>query len=334
MCTASQMFLVHSKTCCLFFLLSFCCIMIGHVSGVASPHKQCMSCGAIYSGKFLVSTATQVNHSCVHQHQGPWANVHQSPHSPLSPVHPVNPMQSPHVHQSPHHSNVYTQNGRVHRNVSPNGHVQNGYQSTYFAYPHQHPPNGHPNGLPNGYVHHNGYGHHFQQKSSSFKPTGSPKSALNVESKSREQLSMDFDLDSVEPTLLEAFKAEVNGYNTEVELTFGSNLNFTQKLAVFVTSIKAHKMTNLITQVLSWKQDIILSETVTTDKEQRQQKISNDNHQVCVYEKTYYVICDTLHCVAYGHTLSHFYSLFVCFASLSVFRSLSVSEGMHHFVWT
>ena len=93
---------------------------------------------------------------------------------------------------------------------------------------------------------------------------------------------MDIDLDSVDPDLLELFKAEVNGYNTEVELTFGAHLNFTKELAMFVENVKPHKMTNLITQVLSWKQDIILTETVTTDNGQHsQQKIKNENHVVC-----------------------------------------------------
>lgn len=93
---------------------------------------------------------------------------------------------------------------------------------------------------------------------------------------------MEIELDSVDPELLELFKAEVNGYNTEVELTFGANINFTAELATFVVHVKPHKKANLITQALSWKQDIVLTETVTTDNGQHsQQKIKNENHVVC-----------------------------------------------------
>merc|ERR1719242_2010158 len=228
------------------------------------------------------------------------------PQPVYSAQHVANPIQQ--VHASP---TGYTQSAFVYQNAPnrpngfavPNGYHQNGY------------PQGHPKGYthhngdgthtahhythsPKDYVHHNGYGHnaHHVQKSSSFKAcspsnkimpsTGSPRG--QSESKCREPISMDIDLDSVEPTLLEAFKAEVNGYNTEVELTFGSGLNFTKQLAEFVTNIKPHKMSNLITQVLSWKQDIILSETVTTDNGQHsQQKIKNDNH--VIDEKPTYV---------------------------------------------
>merc|ERR1719474_100712 len=232
----------------------------GGVSFARSISRQCMACGSVYTESTLVSPPTLAHHPCLTVHQGPWNQVSLNPYPNGVPSHNV-----------------------------PNGYMPNGYAPNGYA------PKGY---MPNGYPQ-NGYGHtahHHVQKSSSFKPgspsnknnpsTGSPR--VQNESKSREPLSMEMDLNSVDPHLLEKFKMEVASYNTEVELTFGSNLNFTEKLAVFVNNIKAHKMTNLITQVLSWKQDIILSETVTTDNGQHsQQKIKNENH--VIDEKPSYV---------------------------------------------
>jgi len=114
--------------------------------------------------------------------------------------------------------------------------------------------------------------HHGVQKSKSFNPS-------IAESK----VSMDVDLSSFDPLLIEEFQSLIHEYNTEIELTFGETINFVEKFAHFVNQIDLDKMRDTISIVLSKKQDVFLSETVNnTDKNDKyhQSKIKNANQMI------------------------------------------------------
>lgn len=169
--------------------------------------------------------------------------------------------------------------------------AQNGYHS-------QLPPNGyHHAPQPAVALQHGGYmlrsthqhphappalPQHHVQKSSSFKPSSpSPRSPSPSEADSKSADLSDFsdcDLDALDQSLVEAFKAEMNEYNTEIELTFGANINFTHKFAVYVSNIRRHKVREIIALSASKKQEVCLTETV--DVKGQGQRIKNTNQAV------------------------------------------------------
>jgi len=70
----------------------------------------------------------------------------------------------------------------------------------------------------------------------------------------------------------------LNEYNTEIELTFGSDINFTPKFAVYVSNIRRRKVGEIIALSVNKKQEVCLSETV--DGKGMGQRIKNPNQAV------------------------------------------------------
>merc|ERR1712003_307742 len=128
----------------------------------------------------------------------------------------------------------------------------------------------------------NNNNYHHVQKSSSFKPSSPRSPSADVDSKMNDVISMDIDFKLFDPLIIEAFKSEVHEFNTEIELTFGSTINFIERFAIFVNNIDSYKMSDIISIVLSKKQDVFLSETVTNDKVDvgAQSKIKNTNNMI------------------------------------------------------
>ena len=97
------------------------------------------------------------------------------------------------------------------------------------------------------------------------------------------KLSLEIDLSSFDPSLIEEFQSLIHEYNTEIELTFGESINFVAKFAHFVSGIDSHKTRDTISIVLSKKQDMFLSETMNSSSKRdkyHQSKIKSSNQMV------------------------------------------------------
>jgi len=251
---------------------------------------QCQSCGAYIDNisKRLILGPSKQNHKCTQQHLGPW--VQRSlpvPQNGINGYHqfaanggypPNGYAQQPAPHQTQH---VAPQQPPV--SLPQQAHAYAAAQPYSLHPQHQHQLAQHP--LAHSPKHHQPHSHqHHVQKSSSFKPsTPSPRSPSPCETdrKSNELSMSDFvdcDLDAMDQSLVEAFKAELNEYNTEIELTFGSDINFTPKFAVYVSSIRQHKVRDIIALSVNKKQEVFLTETV--DGKGQGQRVKNPNQAV------------------------------------------------------